>query len=236
MFKVIIPPFTTSLGTTRHRVLAIAGGLLLILSATLSSSAQQPPNAPAPKPAMHDSRLDVGFTINGAFGTAAGHASNGGVGLTASYFLVKTERAIAFDAQITEFLVQAPSTVVRGGRMTQALFGMKIIPIGSEDSNYDPKFNSYFKVRPGFISWSDAVIGLAQTPQGLVATRIGRSTVPAIDFGLSFERYLAKNWWLRFDAGDTVVWYQGMNVAGGGRVDGATKSNLQLGTGMFYRF
>jgi hypothetical protein len=183
----------------------------------------------------HDSRFDLGLSLNGLAGPTAGASGNAGFGARASYYLVKTERAIALDAEFTEFLAQSPSTILRGGRATQGLFGLKFV--GPSEGSYDPRYNVLLKVRPGFISWSDAVTGLANGPQGIVAARRGRSTNLAIDFGMTTDIYLGHEWWSRIDVGDTVVWYQGMKVAGSGaHVPGQTKNNFQLSSGVFYRF
>ncbi|HEX7287159.1 MAG TPA: hypothetical protein VF532_13315 [Candidatus Angelobacter sp.] len=198
----------------------------------------QPPEKNAThgeKAPRHDSRFDLGISLNGLAGTAAGASGNTGFGARASYYLVKTERAIAFDAEFSEFLAHSPSTILRGGRATQGLFGVKFA--GPSEGSYDPRYNVLLKVRPGFISWSDAVTGLAGGPQGLVAARRGRSTNLAIDFGITTDVYLGHEWWSRIDLGDTVVWYQGMKVAGSGaHVPGQTKNNFQPSTGVFYRF
>jgi hypothetical protein len=193
----------------------------------------RPGEKPAPR---HDSRFDLGLSLNGIAGPAAGASGNTGFGARASYYLVKTERAVAVDAEFSEFLAHSPSTILRGGRATQALFGLKFS--APSEQPYDPKSNVLLKVRPGFISWSDAVTALASGPQGsIVAARHGRSTNLAIDFGMTVDVYLGHEWWSRFDVGDTVVWYQGMTVAGSGaHVSGQTKNNFQLSTGMFYRF
>jgi hypothetical protein len=180
----------------------------------------RPSERPAPR---HDSRLDLGISLNGLAGTAAGASGNAGFGARASYYLIKTERAVALDAEFTEFLAHSPSTILRGGRATQGLFGIKIA--GPTDAPYDPKFIVFWKVRPGFISWSDAVTGLATGPQGMIAARHGRSTNLAIDFGMTTDIYLGHEWWSRIDVGDTVVWYPTQ-----------TKNNFQLSSGVFYRF
>lgn len=199
------------------------------------SSCQQGGQSSKKEGPLHDSRFDLGISLNGLAGPAAGASGNTGFGARASYYLVKTERAIALDAEVSEFLAHTPSTILRGARATQGLFGIKMV--GPSESAYDPKSNVYFKVRPGFISWSDAVTGLASGPQGLVAARRGRSTHLAIDFGMTVDIYIGHEWWSRVDFGDTVVWYQGMKVAGtGAHVPGVTKNNFQLSSGVFYRF
>jgi hypothetical protein len=183
----------------------------------------------------HDSRFDLGLSLNGLAGPTAGASGNSGFGARASYYLVKTERAVALDAEFSEFLAHSPSTILRGGRATQGLFGLKFV--GPSEGSYDPRYNVLLKVRPGFISWSDAVTGLASGPQGLFAARRGRSTNLAIDFGMTTDIYLGHEWWSRIDLGDTVVWYQGMKVTGSGaHVPGQTKNNFQLSSGVFYRF
>jgi hypothetical protein len=228
----------------------VVGYLLLpVLAAAVARAQSKPDQSPAnqtrkevTQPALkNDSRFDLGLTATGLAGPAGGPSGNAGLGVRASYFLVKRERAIALDAQVSQLFASTAPTLRRGGQATEGLFGVKF-QFNTDSNLGDPrKYNGFIKVRPGFIRWSNAVVGLTAAPAGsagsFVPARTGPSTNLAIDFGISLEGLIESGWWWRVDLGDTAVYYQGMNVAGTStRVPGTTKNNFQIDGGVFYRF
>jgi hypothetical protein len=110
---------------------------------------------------------------------------------------------VALDSAYNVFLVPKPAGLYSGGTTTQVLFGVKA---GLGD---DSLGGWYIKARPGLVRFSDAIRSASPSPSGaLLTTRTGSLTLPALDFGISFDDGIAwKNthWGTRFDLGDTMV-------------------------------
>ena len=98
-------------------------------------------------------------------------------------------------------------------RRTQGLFGAKY-GIRSE------KLGIFGKIRPGFIRF-----GEGSSPLGVSATEF------ALDIGGVLELYPTRPVALRLDVGNTLIRFGSL---GGG--DGFTSNNLQISTGVAFRF
>jgi hypothetical protein len=88
------------------------------------------------------------------------------------------------------------------------------------------KFGIFSKLRPGFVRFSEG------TPIFLGSSS---DTEFALDFGGVFEVYASRNVALRFDVGDTIIRFSNPNLLGVG-ADPAYRHNLQLSTGVAFRF
>jgi len=105
----------------------------------------------------------------------------------------------------------ANGSSLTGSRRTQGLFGAKY-GLRSE------KAGVFGKIRPGFIRF-----GEGSSPLGASATEF------ALDIGGVFELYPTRPVALRFDVGNTLIRFGSL---GGG----FTSNNLQISTGVAYRF
>jgi hypothetical protein len=94
---------------------------------------------------------------------------------------------------------------------TQGLFGVKY-GMRSE------KWGIFGKLRPGFVRFSEG-------------TGVSSNTNFALDVGGVLEYYLLRSVALRVDLGDTIIRYPNNPVVGS-----FTTNNLQLGTGVAFRF
>jgi Outer membrane protein beta-barrel domain len=105
---------------------------------------------------------------------------------------------------------------------SQGLFGVKY-GMRSE------KFGIFGKLRPGFVRFSEGDLG------GVAVGLPSSATQFALDIGGVFEIYPVRNIAFRFDIGNTLIRYNtdAFRATFGGS---ATQSNLQLGTGVAFRF
>ena len=105
---------------------------------------------------------------------------------------------------------------------TEGLFGVKY-------GMRTEKLGIFGKLRPGFVRFSEG------DPAGLVGGPPSSATNFALDFGGVFEIYPLRSVALRFDVGDTVIRYNSsaFNTIG---VGSFTTNNLQIGTGVAFRF
>jgi hypothetical protein len=99
--------------------------------------------------------------------------------------------------------------------------------VGGKYGMRSEKFGIFGKLRPGFVRFS-------QGDPGGLATGLPPSseTLFALDVGGVFEIYPARNISFRFDIGNTLIRYSNPNVF----PDSSFQSNLQLGTGVAFRF
>ncbi len=84
-----------------------------------------------------------------------------------------------------------------GGRIIQGLFGVKA-------GKRFERFGLFGKVRPGFLSYNNALLSRDFTTFDV---RLGRLTHPALDLGGVVEVYPSSRTLVRFDLGDTIVHY-----------------------------
>ena len=149
---------------------------------------------------------------------------------------------LSFEAEINGFLANSPATGLNGGRILEGL-------VGAKAGLRHERFGIFGKVRPGIISFSNTVRQINVTPLpfpislplpiGVPTFRTGRLTRPALDLGGVVEIYPAKNWSLRYDFGDTMVFYSDQHSStlfGPITVPGSAKHRLQFSAGIHYRF
>ena len=153
--------------------------------------------------------------------------NNFGVGARAVFNL---NSFFSLEGEGNFLLNDAPPKLLSGGRAIEGLFGPKI-GLRTESVGI------FAKVRPGVISFSNTVQGITINPNVpfSFSVQTGRLTEPAIDLGTVIEFYPARDWAWRTDVGDTLVFYHSSSFSGI-RVPGTTRSNLQLNTGLQYRF
>lgn len=163
----------------------------------------------------------------GREGPTDGVRTEPGFGGYASYRLYKV---FYFDADFLYFPRGTDSSGPHdGGTIFQGLFGLK----GGIRRNH---FGIFGKVRPGFHSYSEALSGI--TSSG--TETFDRSTNFVLDLGGIIEVYPAKHGTLRFEAGDTHIYFgtRDVNIAGtpepvGG---GKLRHTIQFATGYGWRF
>jgi hypothetical protein len=114
-------------------------------------------------------------------------------------FGVNLHRSFAFDSELNFFPVGSQSSSsFDGGRITQGLFGFK-------GGLRKERFGVFGKLRPGFITFSKVIT--SATPPPNFAFTTGRLTEKCLDFGGVAELYFSRRIALRYDFGDTVVFY-----------------------------
>ena len=116
-----------------------------------------------------------------------------------------------------------------GGEILQGLFGLK----GGVRRNH---LGIFGKVRPGFHSYSQALSGVSQTG----VESFDRSTNFVLDLGGIVEFYSTEHGTLRFEAGDTHIYFstRDINIAGTPQPAGGGKlrHTIQFVTGYGWRF
>jgi len=116
-----------------------------------------------------------------------------------------------------------------GGTMVQGLFGLK----GGIRRNH---FGFFGKVRPGFHSYSDALSGISSTG----VESFDRATNFVLDLGGILEFYPTKHGTIRFEAGDTHIYFgtRDVNVAGAPQPIGGGKlrHTIEFVAGYGWRF
>jgi len=90
----------------------------------------------------------------------------------------------------------------------------------------------FAKLRPGFIRFGEGPFDPAiQTLVGVPNTF--KSTDAVLDWGGVFELYPSRHTMLRFDVGDTIIFFGNSTVSNS---PGFTSHNVQLSTGFGFRF
>lgn len=128
----------------------------------------------------------------------------------------------AFDAEVNHF-----STAEVNLDRTQGLFGVKA---GKRFGG--PTVGVFFKARPGFMRFHGA---------RLPGVLINGTTKFALDLGGVVEFYPSKRTVVRFDFGDTIVFYNGetirrLSLPGGPQERLGTAHGLQTSIGFGFRF
>jgi outer membrane protein with beta-barrel domain len=158
-----------------------------------------------------------------------------GVGGFASF---QVWRFFCADSAVNFFLRDTNSSGTHdGGRIFQGLFGLK----GGISGDHIGIFG---KVRPGFNSYSRAFTGVSQISAGpppLFKNLFDRSTNFVLDLGGVVELYPSRHTTLRFDLGDTHIYYATksflssngsvISVPGGQRLH-----SIELSVGYAWRF
>lgn len=158
-----------------------------------------------------------------------------GIGGFASYNLFPFFDA---DAAVNFFPRGTKSSGVHdGGGIFQGLFGIK-------GGIRRDRVGIFGKVRPGFNSYSQAFTGVSQTSAGpppLLKNLFDRSTNFVLDLGGVVEFYPTRHTTLRFDLGDTHIYFATKSIvaATGTRVSvpgGQRLHSIELSVGYAWRF
>jgi hypothetical protein len=121
-----------------------------------------------------------------------------GVGFTMS---ARLHRALAADLGFSVTpTVPLSGTSFAGGRLTQTLVGVR-------GGLYIRRIEVCAKVRPGIVSFGDAILHSFSTPSG-VQLQTGRLTEPAIDVGGVVIVHASRRLGFRYEAGDTLIDYR----------------------------
>ena len=131
---------------------------------------------------------------------------------------------LSLEGEMNWFIRDERSGFINGGHPTQGQFGVKA---GYRAATW----GIFFKTHPGFMSFGNVVRDL---PAGAPA-RLGRLTVPILNLGGVVEFYPARHLTLRFDLGQTHVYYPHATIFG---MDTplAGKSFFQVNTGLHFTF
>lgn len=215
--------------------------LLGVFAVGLCLSHAQAQSKPDYEKRDHESRFDLALNLTGLAGSST-HTGNAGLGVRATYHVTEGH-FFALDAEVNHFS-HSSSAVERGGALTQVLIGPRInFMVHDYDEHIGPFNHFWVKVRPGFVSWSNAIVGLGLAPpvtgsaQAVLPTRFGRATMPALDAGISLEAPLGNGFAWHLDAGNTFIYTPELRVASSAiKTSGGTKSNFQASTGLIYRF
>lgn len=124
----------------------------------------------------------------------------------------------------------APSTATSfaGGRLTQFSLGVR----GGLSRG---RFSFYGKARPGLASFGKAIVQVG--PQPDMKFQFGRLTEPSIDLGGIVQAVISKRLSLRYEAGDTVIYYRGRNVfADRAPMSGRAVHSFQFAIAFLYSF
>lgn len=130
----------------------------------------------------------------------------------------------AFDAELNYF--STPEVTLE---RTQGLFGIKV---GKRFGGDNPKVGVFFKVRPGYMRFLGA-----REP----GSSVNGTTKFALDVGGVVEFYPSKRTVVRFDAGNTSIFYNGetdriFSLPGAPQQRLGTHHGLQSSIGVGFRF
>lgn len=120
----------------------------------------------------------------------------------------------------------------QGGHFLLALFSTKV-------GFRRQKFGIFGKVGTGFISFSDVIkrIDLVPGSTVLATEEIGRLTEPVLNLGGVVEFYLSRRIALRYDLGDTIVFYRARDTGNAfPPFQGLTVHSFQFSSGIVFRF
>lgn len=132
----------------------------------------------------------LGYTVS---------TSEVGIGTVGAFVAYRLSRHCDLDMNASTYVTDAlPSTIYEGGRVVQALAGVKLgVRAG--------RFGVFFKARAGANSYSK-VFRTDPDP------RLGRSTVAVIDLGGIVETYVGRRSVLRVDMGETLSFAPGVTI------------------------
>jgi hypothetical protein len=177
-------------------------------------------------------RLEVGpvFTFlhippNGRHGINP--QNQAGIGGRLSY---NFGRHVGMEAEysISPFGTPTLTTQYQGGRLGQGFFGVRA-------GTPWKRWGAFAKLRPGFVSYSNAFV--PAQPTGIA---LGRVTEKAFDVGGVAELYLNRRFLVRYDIGDTLIRYGGTTFHGpsGQAVSSPsfTLGNFRFATAVAVRF
>jgi hypothetical protein len=144
-------------------------------------------------------------------------------------FSAAIKRNLAFDSALS-LTPKVPDvrTVFAGGRMTQAFFGIRL-------GFWKGRVGLFAKARLGLASFGSVI--RAFTPPPSFSFQFGRLTEPSVDVGgvviVAISRRLA----VRYDVGDTLIFYPGsVFSAGQSSTPSQTTNNFQFASSFLFRF
>jgi hypothetical protein len=210
-----------SLDSNPNRYIALRWVPFLLGAITFTSAAAGQDVAP---------RIDVGPQVTQLYVPASTVGSvtyQPAVGVTCS---VKIKgNFVGFDSALS-FTPKPPneSTTFAGGRLTQAFFGIRVgISKG--------RVHLYAKFRPGFASFGSVILNI--TPPPAFRFQFGRLTEPALDAGGIVIVTISRRFAVRYDMGDTLIFYEGKVLSPGQpQTPSRTTNNLQFATSFLFRF
>jgi hypothetical protein len=206
------------------KVRLIAFTLLLALLAVNAGAQQRSFGAPAGDSSRETPPFELGVAFSGIH---LSDNNNFGLGTRAVFNL---NSLFSLEAEGNFFLNDADPKFRSGGHAFQGLFGPKI---GFRTDTA----GIFFKVRPGFIRFSNTFKDINLNPASPLAFSIvtGSLTEPVLDLGTVVEFYLSKHVAWRNDFGDTMIFYRSTPILGI-NFPGGTANSFQFSTGLQYRF
>jgi hypothetical protein len=192
-----------------------------ILSTLVSTSAAQKVNSPAIE--MGPQISQIYFPVN-QIGSVQYQPSLGGL------VSVKLNARLTLDfGANTTLTVPISATTMAGGRLTEASFGIRSgVHFGRVELDG--------KIKPGLASFGGAVLHESSNisnPQ----LELGRLTEPLIDLGGVLEVNISRKLAVRYDAGDTLIYY-GRRIIDPAQPSTPVRlvSSLQVGAAFVFRF
>ena len=131
---------------------------------------------------------------------------------------------IAFEGE-GNYYTREQFSFPEGGKMFQGQFGAKI------GKRFD-RWGVFGKARPGFVGFSRVL----QNQSGVQPFSFASRLNPSIDLGGVLEFYVSSRWLARFDVGDTIIRYGEFGLAPSFTVPSVTRHNLQVSSGIGFRF
>jgi hypothetical protein len=144
-------------------------------------------------------------------------------------FVYNPFRHLSLETELNQTVTRPPfGSSSTGGQVRQGFFGAKA---GLRKS----KFGIFGKLRPGFVSFDDVAKSITFSPP---AVQFGRRTQFALDVGGVVEIYASRHISIRYDLGDTMVFYgQEQFFPPPSPVSpGITLHNFQFSSGILFRF
>jgi len=146
-------------------------------------------------------------------------------------FTFNLTESVAFEAE-GNYFTREQFAFLNGGHIFQGQFGAKI------GKRFD-RWGLFGKARPGFVAFTRVL----EAPGAQISFSDGpfaRSYYPSLDVGGVVEFYISPRWMTRFDVGDTLIRYREIRFEGVTPAfilqPGATRHNLQLSSGIGFRF
>jgi hypothetical protein len=144
-------------------------------------------------------------------------------------FVYNPVRYLSLESEVNYTVTRPPfATSLTGGHVLEGFFGPKA---GLRKS----KFGVFGKIRPGFASFSDVV---KSVDPSTFTVQTGRRTQFALDVGGVVEIYASRRVSLRYDMGDTIVFYgrQVIFPPPFPEFPGLAQHNFQFSSGILFRF
>jgi hypothetical protein len=148
-----------------------------------------------------------------------------GVGAFSSYDF---SRYIGFDAALNFMGSPVESTSFVGGSVVQGQLGIRA---GVRKG----RVGLYGKVRPGFVRFSDVILSVTPPPE--IRWTFGALTKPSLDLGGIVTVNITRRFAVRYELGDTMVFYGERNPwVGAPPGPSYISHNFQWATGFAIRF